>query len=311
MNNFVLIFLCLGLGYLFRGIEKFPKTTAKSLNSFVIFISFPAVILTQVPTLLNNLDFNFSIVLGVLVFWLLYLFSAIFFFVVGKKLNWSPKTIGALTLTAGLSNTSFVGFPLLEALLGSGSIQSAILLDQLGTFLICSILGVLTASIYARSKHSATIDYKKIIFNILKFPPFIALTLTSLITFMGLDVPSYLHEPALKLAQTLIPLALFAVGFQLNIKADILKYRILELSLGLFFKLILSPLIVIFIYFLMNNPASEFERIVILESAMAPMITAAVIVSEFDLDSDIANLMVGLGIPISLLTVSLIHFFIL
>jgi predicted permease len=46
-------------------------------------------------------------------------------------------------------------------------------------------------------------------------------------------------------------------------------------------------------------------RVTILESAMAPMIMAAVVADEFDLDRQLANLMVGVGIPLSLVTVPL------
>jgi predicted permease len=43
---------------------------------------------------------------------------------------------------------------------------------------------------------------------------------------------------------------------------------------------------------------------------MATMITSAVVAAEFNLDTEIANLMVGIGIPISLITVPLWHYFI-
>ena len=46
-------------------------------------------------------------------------------------------------------------------------------------------------------------------------------------------------------------------------------------------------------------------QVIVLESAMATMITSAVVANEFNLDSEIANLMVGLSIPISLVTVPL------
>lgn len=42
-----------------------------------------------------------------------------------------------------------------------------------------------------------------------------------------------------------------------------------------------------------------------LEAAMAPMITAAVVARELDLDGEIAQLLVGIGIPLSFATVSI------
>jgi predicted permease len=42
---------------------------------------------------------------------------------------------------------------------------------------------------------------------------------------------------------------------------------------------------------------------------MASMITSAVVATEFNLDTEMANLMVGIGIPLSLVTVPLWNYF--
>jgi predicted permease len=44
-------------------------------------------------------------------------------------------------------------------------------------------------------------------------------------------------------------------------------------------------------------------KVTVLQAAMAPMITAAIIAQEYELNSDLANLMVGIGIPLSFLTI--------
>jgi predicted permease len=50
----------------------------------------------------------------------------------------------------------------------------------------------------------------------------------------------------------------------------------------------------------------EIARITILEAAMAPMITGAIVAKENDLDPELCSLMVGIGIPLSLLSVPLL-----
>ena len=50
-------------------------------------------------------------------------------------------------------------------------------------------------------------------------------------------------------------------------------------------------------------------KVTILEAAMATMITSAVVASDFNLDEELANLMVGISIPISLLSVPLWNYF--
>ncbi len=50
-------------------------------------------------------------------------------------------------------------------------------------------------------------------------------------------------------------------------------------------------------------------HVTVIESAMATMITAAVVANEFNLDNELTNLMVGIGIPLSLATVPLWKYF--
>ncbi len=47
--NLLLVFVCLGLGALLSLDPRLPKGTAQAFNSFVLWISLPALILVQVP----------------------------------------------------------------------------------------------------------------------------------------------------------------------------------------------------------------------------------------------------------------------
>ena len=73
----------------------------------------------------------------------------------------------------------------------------------------------------------------------------------------------------------------------------------------------LSPVVFWVLYVALFQQRGEMVHITLLEAAMAPMITAAVVANDFELDGEMANLMVGLGIPLSLLTVPLWHYLLL
>jgi predicted permease len=75
------------------------------------------------------------------------------------------------------------------------------------------------------------------------------------------------------------------------------------------FKLLVAPLVFTLLYVFVLGSHAESTYITILESAMAPMITASVVAIDFGLNAEIANLMVGVGIPLSLATVTLLHQF--
>lgn len=305
-SNFILIFVCLILGAALRKTGRLPTQTAGALNAFVIWISLPALVLLEVPKLLEHTRWSTELLIPVSMAWLLFGLSIVTFLVVKRTKHWSNQTVGALTLTAGLGNTSFVGFPLLESLHGKEVIPTAVLCDQLGTFLALSTAGILYAMKHAtQSHHGTSSDRQNILKSIFTFPPFAAMLLA--ILFWKTDLSAHEETRALleRLASTLVPLALVAVGFQLRLSRSSLRMHWRAVGLGLTFKLMAAPLILTIIYRFAFGSQSLATQITILESAMAPMITAGVVAEEFGFDREIASLMIGIGIPLSLVTVPL------
>jgi predicted permease len=109
-----------------------------------------------------------------------------------------------------------------------------------------------------------------------------------------------------QIGSTLIPLALLSVGMRLNIRFKSLRGRRTPLSLGLIYKLGAAPLLLLFASRVLGIQGEVFQA-TLLEAAMAPMVTAAIVATDFHLDGEIASLMVGLGIPLSLLSVPAWH----
>ena len=299
MNNFLVIFVCMIAGILCHHLKKFPANSAQVLNSFIIYLSLPALVLSQMPKVLASMDYHGLWWLPVSMAWMTFGFSFFFFTFIGKKLKWSRPKIGALILTAGLGNTSFVGFPILEALIGPHAIATGILVDQPGSFLVLSTVGILVASLCSGSE----INSKIILKRVFTFPPFIALLISIFWAMSGLHGVEQLSPAIGKIAATLVPLALFSVGFQLRFDLAVLKKRSQALSLGLIFKLFIIPAFFALFYLKFLNVHDLASRVTVLESAMASMITSAVVATEFNLDSELANLMVGIGIPLSFVTV--------
>lgn len=301
MSNFIVIFSCLIIGVLAKNLKSFPKSSAQALNSFVIYLSLPCLILVQVPPLLAHLEFSAAALIPVSLAWLHFALTFILFYYLGKYLKWSSPKIGALILTAGLGNTSFVGIPLLEAIIGPEATPIAILVDQPGSFLVLSTLGILVAANFSGNPMTS----KMVVRRVFTFPPFLALLLS--VVWVLFKVPGFeILAPVFgKVGSTLVPVALFAVGFQLSLDPVVLKKRWIPLTVGLGFKLIVAPILFYLLYTKIWKTDDMVTHVVVLESAMAPMITSAVVASEFNLDSEIANLMVGVGIPLSLLTIPL------
>lgn len=295
MSNIILLFLCLFLGFFLRKTKLFPENGHLALNSFVINISLSALSIYYIPKIV----LNFQVLFPVMVPWLNIILAVLFFSFLGKKLNWSKSLIGALTMCAGFGNTSFVGIPVIQSLYGESGLKTVMLVDQPGSFVALSTLGITIASFYSGDK----IGIAQIIRKIIKFPPFIAFVIAVILNIFSVAIPVQIDEVFAKLGATTVPLALVSVGSQLRWQK--LDQDSKPLFWGLLFKLILFPAFIFILYFLILKQRGEMIEISFLESAMGPMVTAAIIASAHRLEPKFCNLILGVGIPLSFLTLTL------
>ncbi len=300
MSSFILLFGCLIIGVILQKVRNFPANTPLVLNQFIIYISLPALALYFIPDV--TLDRTVLIPIGVA--WICFGGSAIFFWSLGKFYGWSRKLIGCLILTAGLGNTSFIGFPVIEALYGKEGLKTAILIDQPGSFFVLSTLGIALAATLSKG----TTDYKAIFKKILTFPPFFSFALALLFNVFNLHFSDDLKEVFQRLGSTVTPLALISVGLQLRIERRSKHWGFL--ALGLTYQLILAPLLIYTIYVGMLGLRGEIVQITIVEAAMAPMITASIVAATYGLKPRLANMMIGFGIPISFITLAFWYWFV-
>nr|WP_317048359.1 AEC family transporter [Flavobacterium aciduliphilum] len=79
--------------------------------------------------------------------------------------------------------------------------------------------------------------------------------------------------------------------------------------MGLLFKLVLTPLFFFVLYRILLKQEGLEHNVSIVESAMAPMITSAIVASSYGLKPKLSSMMVAVGIPISLVTTWLWYYF--
>ena len=157
MENILLIFVCMLLGFLLKRNKDFPALSYKTLNQFVIYISLPAIALYYIP----KLEISSKLLFPLGIAWLGFGLSFVFFSAFGKLFGWSKKLTGCLIITAGLGNTSFVGFPIIEAVYGKQGLETAVIVDQPGSFVVVSTLAILVATLFSRSSASSNEIFKK------------------------------------------------------------------------------------------------------------------------------------------------------
>jgi predicted permease len=269
-----------------------PASAPAALNGYVINIALPAAAIRYI----HDIKIEPSLLLTGLMAWLLFGAGWLFFAGAARLLRLSRGATGALVLVGGLGNTSFVGLPMIEAWYGKEFLGVGIIADQLGSFLVLSTLGVLAASIYSSGGISPGVMARKV----LLFPPFQALCLAFILK------PLPFHPTVVivlqKLADTIAPVALVSVGFQLLFGAA--RAQAKPLLTGLSFKLLLGPALIALLYIGIFGPVDAAMRVTIFEAAMPPMITAGIIAVDHDLEPDLVALMLGIGIPLSFLSLA-------
>jgi predicted permease len=293
MSALLLLVACLVLGALVARIVHPPPTLSQALNWWVINIALSALVLHLIPTLRFDGEFWFLVA----AMWLVFLGAWALFATLGRALHWSRARIGALTLVCGLGNTSFIGFPMIEALHGSEGVKLALVADQLGCFLALAIGGTIVAALYSGKSASAAEVTRKV----LLFPPFVSLVVGIGSALLG-GWPEPVDAIFDRVGATLVPIALFSVGLQFRLQFQ--RDRATALLLGLGWKLALAPLL-IWLGGLAIGVSGAILTIAVLQSAMAPMISATILAEQNDLEPQLANSVLGIGIVLSLLTVPL------
>ena len=271
-----------------------PDNAAAALNRFVVQISLPALTLTYV----HGLHLQTNLILPALMAWIMFGIGCGFFWLAARAFGFSRATTGALTLTGGLANTSFVGLPMIETFYGPQFLGLGILIDQLGSYFVLSTLGILVASLYS-SGHGITA--KAVIRRIVLFVPFQAFVLALLL--MPLEYPAWLDELLKRLGATLVPIALVSVGYQLQLSH--VRGKASALAVGLLFKLVIGPALILLLFAGLLRSDWQVLSVTVFEAAMGPMIGASIVAMDHELDPPLLTLMVGVGIPLSFLTLPL------
>ncbi len=298
MLNIILIVVFLLLGISAQKLKFLPINSAQYLNKYLIYVVLPALALKYLP----QIELVPQLALPIASAYISFGLSWLIFGFLGYRLNWPRSVTGCLIIVSGLANTSFVGFPIVRALYGDEGVKIALLIDQAGSFIIVSSIAVIVASIYSTGKKRKRDITKKI----LTFPPFLFFLVAMWMNIKGYSFSGNLETMLQVIAATLTPVALTAVGLQVKINSNAFRSKFLWMGLG--YKLLLIPLIIWILFkkaFLLEGLLLQVS---VIETAMAPMITGSIIAITHDLEPKLASLLVGVGIPLSFVSLGVWYF---
>ncbi len=295
MVNFVLVIVCIGLGFVIRRVTSLPQDSYKAINAWVLYIAIPALSLRYVP----EINWSMEMLLPVLSPLLLWCAAWLYVGAYARRKRIDNSTRVALLICCGLGNTAFLGFPLITAFYGADALSVAIVFD-LGTFILFCTVAVATV-LNAASGTEEKVNLWFLLKKVLTFPSFIA-CVCALVLPRFIDI-SPLNPFLDKLVATVSPMALFSIGLQLRFKDS--GDSIGHIAVGLLYKLIICPLLVIALA-LVFGAKGDIAQVSAVEAGMPSHITASLLASQFNLNPRLCGLMVGIGIVGALMTTPLL-----
>jgi len=292
-DAYALILSMLALGMLFARLGVFDDPAAEVLNKVVLNVCLPAAVLRYAPSLQLR-----PALLGVVaVPWLLLAATVALVTLSSRWLRLRRDQHAVLLLTVALANTSFLGYPLVRALLGEDGLPYAVVYDQFGAFPMLSTFGLYVLARYGGERPPG---WRDIALRVLRFPPFIALLVA--LTLMPAQPPGFVVGGLQRLADALLPLAMLAIGFSIRLRLQ--RETLRPLAVGLLLKLVLMPALA-FAATAALGMHGMMAQATVLEAAMPPMITAGALAISHRLAPALAAAMVGYGIVLSLLSLPL------
>jgi len=289
-DAFALMLAMLALGMLFARLRVFPEGAADTLNLVVLYVCLPAAILVYVPKLRFEPD-----LLGlVAVPWLLAAASWLLLRLLAPRMRLRRDELGVLLLCTMLGNTSYIGYPMIEALLGAQALPYAVVYDQFGTFVMLSTLGLVVLARYGGDEPPTA---RAIALRIARFPPVWALVFG--LTLMPEHPPAWIAAALDQLAGVMLMLVMLAVGLTVQLRLP--RDEIAPLALGLALKLAVLPALALALA-LAFGLEGDMRHVAVLESAMPTMVTAAALAISHRMAPRLAAALVGYGIVLAMAT---------
>ncbi len=255
-------------------------------NRYVIYVALPVVALAKVPGLQMEMDLLVLVATPLLI-----LLGAVLVFQVFLKSYFDNSERLVLTLTSGLGNTSFVGFPLIVFYFGADNLSYGALFDQM-TFLMMASVG------QAMIVKNSGVGLLGVIKRIVTFPVF----LTVVIAFFIPDglYPDWLVVSFDWVIYSLSVVAMIIIGYLI---ATHVNLRIPPSALaGLGYKLVVAPALAFVVLLFIDLSADNLRAVSILEASMAPQTSICLMLLENNKLPYLVSQILCWGTIISLLT---------
>lgn len=298
--SFLLIVGCILSGWIARRKNWLSDNIISSLNHYVIWICLPVIALHKLPLL--NLEW--PLLFPALMTWFLLPFLLVIVLLLARRYGWSRNVVGCVLLLVCFGNTSFVGFPIIQAFFNNDALAYAVIYDQVGSFLGLAIVGnIIIATYAAQGGERLSKRVQSIIYKVVTFPPFIAMVFA--ISSHGWYLTPTVNKGFSMISMTLVPTTMLLVGahFKLNVESGLRA----PLFWGLSIKMLIAPLLA-FLILKISYQQDLSAQVTLMEAAMPPMVTASILAIKAKLAPELAAVAVGYGIVLAVIVMPMVNY---
>ncbi len=290
------IFLIVVLGYFLRKTKIAKNDWVVPLNSFVYYVALPALIVKNI----SNLDWKSTAVLEIVGWNVLFLLIASVILVsLLSVFRISKSYKSAIFLTAIVSNSVYLGYPLVSRVLeyGVGS-EQYLTLSLIGAVQL--VVGMVLALIVIEFFYTSSKNTGKILKHISKNPLVIASIVGVLLSLFTLpyDLKKLIDDTLGLLALTASPLALFALGDFLS--GHKIHEKLHLVGFAVILKMIALPVIAIMLFDNLVHVDETVRMTSILLASMPTAVTAFVIAESYKLDTTFVGVVMLITTVLSL-----------
>ncbi|WP_244910956.1 AEC family transporter [Helicobacter aurati] len=286
------IFVFIFIGYVAKILRLVGNKQSGILLGFLLNFALPAQIFNGTYHAEIDIAFLFMCCIALLC----NICAAMILLLIGKLFHIHKDNIIVLCLMGMLGNTLYLGLPIIKGALGEDYANQVVVYDQFVTGIPFAFLAPIILSLGGKG----TFSLRAVMIRLFKSPLFLSLICGFAFRLIPFEIPQDLFVPLQSLAQTATPVALFAIGVQLELKG-ILDWKLTSLLLTA--KMILAPLIMFcFVYFVIGGFTNQW-RMALLEVAMPPLVSGVVLAIKAKLNGRLALNSVAFGLLISFITI--------
>lgn len=229
------IFLLILLGFTLTRAKILQPEAQRSFTNLLIYAFLPAALIKAFHVPYDGLKFADGLRVS-LIMAISYSIALLIAFLISKKMSSNLQRQDVLAIGMVLPNVTFMGYPVIESLLGSEYLFFIVMANIPFEILSWSVIAKIA------SRHGDTPSNEHFIKTLISSPPLIAITFSVLLYLSPFRIPDPFLSTIHYLANGMTPVAMIIVGMSLA-KANIfnlLKNKGLYLASG--FRLLIFPI---------------------------------------------------------------------